>query len=54
MNKAPFDKEEFKNSIGIDHVSGEKGYNTEEDVPFVLHLMSTEFGVVILEKELKQ
>ena len=30
MNKAPFDAEEFKNSIGIDHVSGEKGYNTEE------------------------
>ena len=30
MNKAPFDAVEFKNSIGIDHVSGEKGYNTEE------------------------
>ena len=30
MNKAPFDMEEFKNSIGINHVSGEKGFNTEE------------------------
>ena len=30
MDKAPFDMEEFKNSIGIDQVLGEKGFNTEE------------------------
>ena len=30
MDKAPIDEEEFKNSIGIDAVEGEKGYTTEE------------------------
>ena len=30
MEKAPIDEEEFKNSIGIDAVEGEKGYTTEE------------------------
>ena len=30
MEKAPFDLEEFKNSIGIDTVAGEKGYTSEE------------------------
>ena len=52
MNKALFDAEEFKNSIGIDHVSGEKGYNTEERRSIRPTLDVNEFGVVILEKEL--
>jgi acetylornithine deacetylase/succinyl-diaminopimelate desuccinylase-like protein len=30
MDKAPLDLEEFKNSIGIDAIEGEKGFNTEE------------------------
>ena len=30
MDKAPLDIEEFKNSIGIDAIEGEKGFNTEE------------------------
>jgi acetylornithine deacetylase/succinyl-diaminopimelate desuccinylase-like protein len=30
MDKAPLDLEEFKNSIGIDTIEGEKGFNTEE------------------------
>ena len=30
MEKAPFDLNEFKNSIGIDDVAGEIGYSTEE------------------------
>ena len=30
MDKAPLDVEEFKNSIGIDAIEGEKGFNTEE------------------------
>ena len=30
MEKAPIDEDEFKNSIGIDAVEGEKGYTTEE------------------------
>ena len=30
MEKAPFDLNEFKNSIGIDEVAGEIGYSTEE------------------------
>ena len=30
MDKAPLDLEEFKNSIGIEAIEGEKGFNTEE------------------------
>ena len=30
MEKAPLDLEEFKGSIGIDAVAGEKGYTSEE------------------------
>ena len=30
MDKAPLDLEEFKNSIGINAIEGEKGFNTEE------------------------